>query len=144
MRRLRAFLALSAAEQNLLLRAAALVAAVRAGLTLLRFPATRALAAAAARPRTPAVPPPSPEAIAGAVAAAGAVVPAATCLTQALAAKVLLGQSGYPGSVVIGVARGPHGQIEAHAWVELDGRVLLGGPREALARYTALPPLADD
>lgn len=55
-------------------------------------------------------------------------IPAATCLTQALAARVLLARHGYPSELRIGVARDPGGRVRAHAWVECEGRIVVGGP----------------
>lgn len=54
-------------------------------------------------------------------------VPAASCLTQALAARVLLAWHGHAATVCYGVRAGTPA-LEAHAWVEHDGRVVLGGP----------------
>ncbi len=65
-------------------------------------------------------------------------VPAATCLTQSLATKVLLSRQGHQASVRIGVARSEAGQFQAHAWVESNGRVVIGGPESHLKRYTPL------
>ena len=50
------------------------------------------------------------------------------CLVQAIAAGVLLGRHGYSSRLRLGVARAPDGRLEAHAWVETDGKALLGGP----------------
>jgi hypothetical protein len=39
------------------------------------------------------------------------------CLVQAMAARVLLGVARIPYALFLGVARGPGGSLEAHAWV---------------------------
>jgi hypothetical protein len=52
-------------------------------------------------------------------------VPFASCLTQALAAKTVLKSYGQPSTLRIGVAASDS-TIEAHAWVEIDGRIVLG------------------
>ena len=83
----------------------------------------------------------SVERIGWAVALVSRWVPKATCLTQAFAAQILLTRQGYPASLRIGVAKGEGGQFEAHAWVETQGRVVLGGPQ--LARFTPLPTLSE-
>jgi hypothetical protein len=50
------------------------------------------------------------------------------CLPQALAAQALLRwHGGRPALLRIGVARSPDDQLQAHAWLERDGTVLLGG-----------------
>lgn len=54
-------------------------------------------------------------------------VPGASCLTQALAATSLLAWHGHASVVRYGVRTTPAG-LEAHAWVEHDGVVLVGGP----------------
>ncbi len=54
-------------------------------------------------------------------------VPAATCLTQALGVYILLTRAGYRPQLQVGVARDARGQFAAHAWVELERRVIIGG-----------------
>ena len=60
-----------------------------------------------------------------AVRLASRYVPRATCLTQALTAHMLLGWAGLECRTRIGVRR--ERDIEAHAWVECGGRILIGG-----------------
>lgn len=79
---------------------------------------------------------PSPEQIAWAVTAASHLVPKATCLPQALAARALLHASGHKSILRIGVAKGEDGSLQAHAWVESSGKVVIGGSE--LDRYTML------
>lgn len=52
-------------------------------------------------------------------------VPFASCLTQALAAKEVLKGYGQSSTVRIGVAPKDL-TIEAHAWLEVEGRIVLG------------------
>lgn len=63
-------------------------------------------------------------------------VPYASCLTQALAAKRLLGGYGQSAELKIGVAKS-NGDFEAHAWLEIDGRIVLG-KRRMHSRYAVL------
>jgi hypothetical protein len=63
-------------------------------------------------------------------------VPGATCLTQALAAQVLLSRHGCGSRLRIGVARAAAGGLVAHAWLESGGMVVLGGPD--IGSYTPL------
>ncbi len=65
-----------------------------------------------------------------------AYVPYATCLTQALTARKMLSRHGYDAVLKIGVARS-EGLFEAHAWVEVDGSVVLGR-QPYHSRYTVL------
>jgi hypothetical protein len=79
-----------------------------------------------------------PTALAWAVRATARRVPKASCLTQALALESWLAEHGVDTDVRIGVARRPDGSFEAHAWVEHDGQVLIGGVPD-LGRFSVLP-----
>jgi hypothetical protein len=131
---------LPAADVALLVEAVLWLGATRLGLWLLSLKQLRRLLARAAgsslrwHRSTPSV-----ERIVWAVSAAQRVV-RATCLPQALAAEALLLRSGYTASLRVGVVRTAPGRLVAHAWVENDGRVVLGDLRE-LSRYAPLPPL---
>ncbi len=141
MRLARRLLRLPAADRRLLLAAFAAVVVVRAGLWILPFRSIRSVVArmgAGARGK-PMAPPARAERIAWSVERAASVVPAASCLTQALAAKALLSRAGFPAELRIGVAREPGARLEAHAWVESGGRVLIGD--HDLERFTVLPPM---
>jgi len=75
-----------------------------------------------------------------AVAVASRYVPAVTCLIQALTTQVLLNRRGLAADLRIGVTRDHAGTFAAHAWVEYQGNIVIGGAA-ARSRYTALPPL---
>lgn len=77
------------------------------------------------------------------VRAASGYVPVATCLTQALATVVLLSQIGYPARVRIGVVKSDEGRLQAHAWVESDGRIIIGQHPD-LYRFSVLSPLREE
>jgi len=77
----------------------------------------------------------SVERLAWAVGVASRFVPKATCLAKALAVYVLLQQAGHEVFLHIGV-NGKEGGLEAHAWVESQGRVLIGGSN--IGNYTPL------
>lgn len=68
----------------------------------------------------------SPDQIGWAVEAAGRYVPNARCLARALAARTLLGWAGHESDVRFGVAKDPAGRLHAHAWAEVEGRVIVG------------------
>lgn len=107
--------------------------------TILRFVRRLALASHAetGHPRVPA------SLIAWAVEAVSRRVPGATCLTQALAAKLLLRCFGQDAQLCLGVARASHGTFRAHAWLERNGRPLLGGAGiQSLVRLPQLPDAA--
>jgi len=141
MKSLRKLWRLPAADRALLVDAVLWLGATKLGLALLSLDRLRHLLARAARSSMPwHRPTPSVERIVWAVSAAQRVVPRATCLPQALAAEALLLRSGYAASLRIGVARTGPGGLVAHAWIESDGRVILGDLRE-LSCYAPFPPL---
>ncbi len=55
-------------------------------------------------------------------------VPSPTCLAQALALRRLLARHGRVSILNLGVRNPPGGSLQAHAWLEADGRVILGDP----------------
>ena len=134
------FLCLSAADRSLLVRSVLLVAAARLALWALPFNTARRLFARRAR-QSPASPFPTTERIGWAISVAKGFVPKGNCLLQALAAESLLTRSGYPVELRIGVAKTDEGRLEAHAWVESGGRLVVGDLTQGLATYTPLPPL---
>jgi Transglutaminase-like superfamily len=80
--------------------------------------------------------------IAGNVSKVSRYVPRATCLTQAIAAMVLLKQYSYPAALCIGVARNTAGEFEAHAWIESNGNIVIGGSKiDLYTRYSLMPQL---
>lgn len=62
------------------------------------------------------------------------------CLTRALVARMLLSQVGYQTTLRIGVAHSPSRALEAHAWLERNGEIVVGNLRD-LGRFTPLPPI---
>ena len=63
------------------------------------------------------------------------------CLTEAMVTQLLLSRRKLRANIQIGVAFGENGKLEAHAWIEHEGRVLIGGSA-GLERYSRIPPLA--
>ncbi len=64
-------------------------------------------------------------------------VPYASCLTQALATRTLLQLKGQNSRLQIGVNKDENDKLEAHAWIEIDGKIIIGKlPRHH--RYTVL------
>jgi hypothetical protein len=142
MSRVRRILQLPAADRLLLMQTLLLVSLVRIGLWLLPFKTMLALAERAARRAAPAQPLDAGGAqrLVWAVAAVSRCIPAATCLTQALAAQILLRRQGIPAKLRIGVAKGGAGRLEAHAWLEGEQGVLIGDLPH-LDRFIQLPSL---
>ena len=77
------------------------------------------------------VKPVSVDFVAWAVSVAGYYAPGgAKCLARALTTQLLLNRYGYVHRLHIGVAKGELQMLEAHAWIEYEGRVVVGGLRE--------------
>jgi hypothetical protein len=124
-RRLGRFVLLRADERWLLVRTAVLMPTIRLGLWILPFPRLMALAGQCEASPSPTS---DPERIAWAVQVVARYLPKATCLVQAMTAKVLLESSGFPAILRIGVAKNiERERFEAHAWVEAHGKVITGG-----------------
>src|SRR5579859_7501325 len=147
------FARLPFSEKLLILRALAVVAAVKTGLITVGFAAVRRVTSAQAKPSLdrsgkPAAVPnptprenrhPSPDTIAQAVEAASLRIPGGrNCLVRALATEYLLHRYCYPCELRIGAKRGQAGEFTAHAWLESGGRVLIGDFE--LKSYVPLTP----
>lgn len=142
MKRLEKFLQLSPIDRGLLVRVVLLVGAIRIGLCLLPFQTLRRWLARLSERSNKMQPTDSStiDRIAWAAAVASRYVPKATCLAQALAAQALLEREGFRAHLRLGVAKSEGQRLQAHAWVEIRGEIVIGG-REDVARFTPLPPL---
>lgn len=130
------YLRLSRPDRRLARQALLLVARVRLLLPLLSLPRLERHLSRVARRRSddPSVP---VERIAWSIAAAARRVPGATCLVLALAGQTLMARHGYHGELRLGVMRDSAGAFGAHAWVEYEGRAVIGD--EERAPFTPLP-----
>jgi hypothetical protein len=131
----RAVRGLPAADGVLLLEAAALLLAVRLGLPLIGFHPLRA----ALQRRIPSRNRPHDRMV-WAVNAVARRVPATRCLAQALVMHALLHRHGHASNLKIGVRlvdRAREVPLDAHAWVECDGRVVIGAVAD-LNEYAVL------
>lgn len=140
MKRLIKFWKRSAAERGILIGALFWLAVVRVGLWAL--PLKRVLARLESLQtsevfKTSEV---SPKQIAWAVRSANRFISGGeNCLAQALAGRVMLARRGYASQLRIGSTRDASGQFKAHAWVEYNGRILIGA--SGVSRYTPFPNL---
>jgi len=64
---------------------------------------------------------------------------ATTCLVNALVAEALANRHGHDVKFRVGVRRNELGEFCAHAWLEYEGTVVVGGPAESTEQYTPLP-----
>jgi Transglutaminase-like superfamily len=139
MDRLSRFLRLPATDRGLWIKTLLLVWAVRLGLWALPFRTVRRSLTRFAQPSVrPGRKGATVERVVWAVTSASRYAPWATCLTQALTAKVMLARNGHESTLRLGVARSEAGRFQAHAWVENNGSVVLGGSDTSLKRYTPL------
>ena len=142
MRSLRRFLRLRTTEKWFLIKTALLLEAIKLAMWLLPFRVLRSLAERAGKipVRLRRADHFSARTIGWAVEALSRNTPGEkTCLAQALAAQVLLVRRGHPALLHIGVLRDDKGAFQAHAWVECEGEVVVGGHQ--LERYTLLTTL---
>jgi Transglutaminase-like superfamily len=139
MTRLRRFLNLGRDERGLLSTALFWVCTVRLALWVLPFRVVHHIIRLIASRGTFGLPMETParDKIVWAVRLASRHVPSATCLTQALAAYLMLSQKGQPTSLYLGVSKTMSGTFEAHAWVEFEGRILIGN----LENFTKYAPM---
>ena len=66
-----------------------------------------------------------------------------TCLATALVGQALLQRHGHDTQLRLGVRRDGGGNFAAHAWLEREGKVVLGGPTVIVGSYTPLPEMED-
>lgn len=132
---------LSSARRRLLVEAALLLEVIKLGLRLLPFKTLRHLLT-----RIPESPTSTPEArafvdeVVWVIEIASQHLPGnKTCLIRALAAQVLLARRGYPALLHLGVLKSEGGKFQAHAWLESEGEVLIGG--EEAKPFTPLTTL---
>ena len=138
---LQKFRRLSPQERSFLIQAWCVLLVIDIALRCLPFPSIasfcRRLRATGNDENTISLPPVTQ--LAWLVNVAGRYSPFGTsCLKEALVLSWLMSQRGMATTLRIGVAR-RHGTLDAHAWLEHNGRIILG---EADAdAYAPLPPI---
>lgn len=142
MGRLFKFLRLPFGDKGLLFLTFPVVLSVRVMLWLLPFRHFRTLVGKSAPAFTPRSEQDSKRMIriAWAVTNTSRPIPGATCFTQAIATKILMSWWRFPCVIQIGVMKDEEGALKSHAWVEVDGKVLIGGlpELEAFAHIVTL------
>jgi hypothetical protein len=78
--------------------------------------------------------------IALAVTRASRYVPGASCLVQAIVTSRLLNREGYDSVIRVGVQSPNNGGLLAHAWVECEGEVVVGGASSTTSYRTLTAP----
>ena len=141
MRRLQSFLRLPARERSLYLQTWLLLFRIRLMLWMLPYQRWRQIAANMIHIENEhTLERPNVDRLARAVKVMSRYMPHASCLTQALAAQTLLAHEGQRSQLRVGVTQNDAGKLEAHAWVQVNGRVVIGG-RQSVARFSAFPTL---
>lgn len=135
---------LTHAERWLLFQAACGVVAAR--VMLLAMPLATVRRAVwrmlGAEARLPVVRRCSAERVAWAVGVAAKRSPCgSTCLATALVGQALMWRHGHDARLRIGVRRDRNTEFGAHAWLEREGRIVVGGPRSVVDRYEPFPEL---
>ncbi len=141
MKQLLKFLHLSSGDRKLLLKTFILLGLVRLGLWLLPFTTLRRVLVSISRVKSSQQEVNQREVakVIWAVNQSGRYMPGGVkCLARALTTQVLMSRRGYLSELRIGVAKSETGQLEAHAWIESQGQVLIGHLRD-LSRFTLLP-----
>jgi hypothetical protein len=123
---------LTAAERGLLLEALLLLVCVRVGLRLFSFTTLRDRLERRVLPEGCPV-----DRIVWAVNAMGRRVPGTNCLAGALVCHSMLRRHGHTPAFRIGVRRGHASALDAHAWVECEGSVVIG-TMDAATDYAVL------
>lgn len=140
------FLRLTIPEQKVLVKASLLLVTIQFGLRLLSFNRQYQLLVRFGNlaPKSQKPNPAYLEQVVWAITKAShRLLGPNTCLPQALAAQFLLKRHGFPVRLVIGVRKDEFGAFKAHAWVENDGDIVIGGNHLEIEPYTTLPDLED-
>jgi hypothetical protein len=146
MRRWLKFVRLHRADRNLLIGMALLLLATRCGLALFGYGRLRRWLSSASHPRPGAAPESAGDtdkiaSLIWALNTAGTVVLGdRPCLAIAIATHWLLYRRGVGTDLRIGVTQDETGRLKAHAWVERDGRILIG-ESQGLDVYNRFPPV---
>lgn len=136
MRLLLKLAALSAGKRKLLLCALGALWRFRLALWVLPFPRIQKFLEKTI-PRAPhTAVSVSPVQIGRAIVSASRFVPCSSCLVQAVAAQWMLRRENWASDLHVGVVKTPNGGLLAHAWVECEGAVVVGGG--GLERYTPI------
>lgn len=140
------FIQIAPQDRNLFLKTYVLLTFVRLGLVWRSFNRLRSLLERISSPKQPAVTDPLSQRqlvarVQWAVNACCKFMPGSVkCLARALTMKTLLDQHGCPAKLMIGVDKNSADQLEAHAWIEYEGHVVMGQLSD-LSRFKPLPSL---
>lgn len=145
MKKLFKFLKFSQSDRKLFLQAYVLMMFVRLGMLLLSFKKLQSLILKAnlLRLLASATPNLTAKDIAMAVNRSARFSPGEVkCLAKALTTAVLMEIYSLPYQTKIGVAKGENNNLQAHAWVESEEKIVMGYLAD-LSRYVAMSSVED-
>ncbi|MDJ0568225.1 MAG: lasso peptide biosynthesis B2 protein [Pleurocapsa sp. MO_192.B19] len=127
MNKLVRFLNLNKQERQLFIQAYVLLMFIRLGLFLLPFQRLKKISVRVSQIVKPVDSQIATRSIAQAINRSSRFCPGTVmCLAKALATNTLMNIYGFPCQLHIGVAKGQDNNLEAHAWVEAEGKVVVG------------------
>lgn len=143
MKQLLKFWQLPSRDRQILINAFILLVLVRLGLLFLPFQRLHQLLTRIShvKPKSHILASPTIDNIVKAVNISTRYMPGGSkCLARAFTTQVLMSRWGYIPQLKIGVTKGEQGQLKAHAWVESQGRVVIGNLSN-LSDFIAFPSL---
>ena len=128
MKKLSKFLSLPSGEKRLLMKTFMLTSLIRLGLWLLpfNFILSRTNFFRNAKIKSNKTSKHLQDRIIWAIETVSHYVPKSTCLVKSFTTQILLSEHGYNPELHIGVAKGNEKKVEAHAWVESEGQIIMG------------------
>ena len=138
MNKLVKFLNLNKQERQLFIQAYVLLMLIRLGLFLLPFQTLKKILGKVSQIGKPTNSQITTRSIAQVINRSSRFSPGTVlCLAKALATDTLMNIYGFPCQLHIGVAKGQDNNLEAHAWVEAEGKVVVGYLPD-LSRFKAM------
>ena len=122
------FLRLPSSERLIIVKSAILLVLVRLGLFIFSFKTLLNIVEwiKVKSRQTSHISEISSDRIAWAVVVTSRYIPFTKCLAQALVTQILFARYGYTAHLRIGVAKDGPERLKAHAWVESQGKIVIG------------------
>ena len=140
MKRLQQLLALPKTSRNILLQAVFLLFFTKLTLRWVTFERLRGRAGRYLRPPTGGPPDWRTVRVVAWAVDRASIVTGGTCLTKAFVGEWLLRRRGLAVDLRVGVARDDNGGLDAHAWLEVEGRTIIGEVDE-MSRFSTFSTL---
>lgn len=128
MSKINSFFKLSSVRKSLLMKSVIIIILIRLSLLLFSFSNVKKISKKFSKSNKVQKNKITIEDIIWSVKVASIYVPKATCLIQAITAQILLSRYNHLSKLRIGVMKGQ--EFEAHAWVEINDRIVLGESEE--------------